>query len=112
MNYGISILNTCRKFYFIYVPALYGRNYEFALTVQLLHQLSTSRRPTAAAPPHHCMLYFVRYQMCWRVRLSYPYLWKTSLLCDQKLHIDGGLENPMQVAQVVPIKEVSNISIK
>ena len=96
------------NFYFIYVPALYGRNYEFALTVQLLHQLSISRRPTAAAPPHHCMLYFVQYHHYLQVRLSYPYLWKTSLLYDQKLHIDGGRENLMQVAQVVPIKEILN----
>ena len=94
------------NFYFIYVPALYGRNYEFALKVQLLHQLSTSRHPTAAAPPHHCMLYFVQYHHYLRVRLSYPYLWKTSLLYDQKPHIDGGRENLMQVAQVVPIKEI------
>ena len=100
--------SSCRDFHFIYVPALYERNYEFALKEQLLRLLSTFRHPTAEVPPHHCMLYFVQYHHYLQVRLSYPYLWKTSLLCDQKLHIDGGLENPMQVAQVVPIKEMSN----
>ena len=102
----IKITLVDKKLHCVFLPALYGRNYEFALEVQLLHQLSTFRHPTAEVPPHHCMLYFVQYQMYLRVRLSYPYLWKTFWLYGRKHHIDGGPENPTPEAQVAPLETI------
>ena len=57
------------------------------------------------------MPYFARYQMCWRVRLNYPYLWKTFWLYGRKHHIDGGPENPTPEAQVAPLETIlSNLN--